>query len=115
MYSDGFLVLQRLAIVGAAFLLLGAGARPAAAADDAAALYKTKCAACHGADGSGNTAMGKAFKLRDLGSGEVQAQTDAQLVAITADGKGKMPAYKGKLTDEQIKDLVGYIRTLKKK
>ncbi len=114
MYSDRFLFVQRLALVGAAFLLLGAGARPAAA-DDAAALYKTKCAACHGADGSGNTAMGKAFKLRDLGSDEVQAQTDAQLTAITADGKGKMPAYKGKLTDEQIKDLVGYIRTLKKK
>jgi mono/diheme cytochrome c family protein len=59
--------------------------------------------------------MGKAFKLRDLGSDEVQAQTDAQLTAITSDGKGKMPAYKGKLTDDQIKELVGYIRTLKKK
>jgi mono/diheme cytochrome c family protein len=52
--------------------------------------------------------------LRDLGSNEVQAQTDAQLIAITSDGKNKMPAYKGKLTDQQIKELVGYIRTLKK-
>jgi mono/diheme cytochrome c family protein len=92
-------------------VLVGTSAR---AADDPAALYKTKCAACHGADGSGNTAMGKAFKLRDLGSSEVQAQTDAQLIAITSDGKNKMPAYKGKLTDEQIKGLVGYIRTLKR-
>lgn len=107
-----FVVAQRIALLVASLLLFCACAR---SADDAAALYKTKCAACHGADGSGNTAMGKAFKLRDLGSDEVQAQTDAQLTAITSDGKGKMPAYKGKLTDDQIKELVGYIRTLKKK
>jgi len=107
-----FTVAQRIALFVVGFLLLSPSAR---SADDAAALYKTKCAACHGADGSGNTPMGKAFKLRDLASDEVQAQTDAQLMAITADGKGKMPAYKGKLADEQIKELVGYIRTLKKK
>jgi mono/diheme cytochrome c family protein len=40
--------------------------------------------------------------------------SDADLTAAITDGKGKMPAYKGKLTDAQIKDLVGYIRTLKK-
>jgi cytochrome c6 len=105
-------VVRWTTLIAASVFLLSISTR---AADDAAALYKTKCAACHGADGSGNTAMGKAFKLRDLGSDEVQAQTDAQLTAITSDGKGKMPAYKGKLTDDQIKELVGYIRTLKKK
>jgi cytochrome c6 len=40
--------------------------------------------------------------------------TDASLIAITKDGKGKMPAYTGKLTDDQIKDVVAYIRTLQK-
>lgn len=87
---------------------------PAAfAAADGAALYKAKCASCHGADGSGQTAMGKAMKLRDLRSPEVQKQTDAELTKITTDGKGKMPAYKGKLTDDGIKALVAFMRTLK--
>jgi mono/diheme cytochrome c family protein len=112
MKSQSSYVVRWTTLIAAGVLLFSMSTR---AADDAAALYKTKCAACHGADGSGNTAMGKAFKLRDLGSDEVQAQSDAQLTTITSDGKGKMPAYKGKLTDDQIKGLVGYIRTLKKK
>jgi cytochrome c553 len=88
---------------------------PAWAQGDGASLFKAKCAACHGADGKGDTSMGKAMKLRDLGSDDVQKQTDAELTEITANGKGKMPAYEGKLTDDQIKQLVGYIRSLKKK
>jgi mono/diheme cytochrome c family protein len=107
-----FVVAQRTALLVAGLLLFCLSAR---SADDVAALYKTKCAVCHGADGSGNTPMGKALKMRDLASDGVQAQTDTQLVAITSDGKGKMPAYKGKLSDEQITQLIGYIRTLKKK
>jgi cytochrome c6 len=98
-------------IVGVLFLF----SLPARAQGDAAGLFKAKCAACHGADGKGDTSMGKAMKLRDLGSDDVQKQTDAELTDITANGKGKMPAYKGKLTDDQIKQLVGYIRSLKKK
>jgi cytochrome c6 len=84
-------------------------------AQDGAALYKSKCATCHGVDGKGDTPVGKALKLRDLGSGDVQKQTDEQLTDITAAGKGKMPAYKDKLTAEQIKQLVAYMRTFKKK
>jgi len=70
---------------------------------------------CHGADGSGSTATGKALKVRDLSSPEVQSQTDAQISDIVSNGKDKMPAYKSKLTDDQIKGLVAYIRTLAKK
>jgi len=81
---------------------------------DGAAVYKAKCAACHGADGAGQTGMGKAMKLRDLGSADVQKQTDAELTSITTDGKGKMPAYKGKISDDEIKQVVGFLRTLKK-
>jgi len=83
------------------------------AAADGAALYKAKCASCHAVNGSGDTAMGKAMKLRDLRSPEVQKQTDAELTKITADGKGKMPAYKGKLTDAEITALVAHMRALK--
>jgi len=81
---------------------------------DGAADYKAKCAACHGASGAGDTAMGKNLKIRDLGSADVQAQSDAQLNDIITKGKGKMPAYDGKLSKDQISDLVKYIRSLKK-
>jgi mono/diheme cytochrome c family protein len=88
---------------------------PTQAQDAGAALYKTKCAACHGADGKGDTAAGKANKIRDLGSAEVQAQSDADLTTIITSGKGKMPAYGKSLKPDQVKDLVAYIRTLAKK
>jgi cytochrome c6 len=84
-------------------------------ADDSASTFKAKCAMCHGADGTGNTPTGKALKLRDLGSLDVQSQTDAQLADIVRNGKNKMPAYKGKLADDQIKGLVAYIRGLAKR
>jgi cytochrome c6 len=87
----------------------------AAVRADGAGDFKAKCAMCHGADGAGSTATGKALKVRDLASPDVQSQTDAQLADIVTNGKNKMPAYKGKLTDDQIKGLVAYVRGLAKK
>ena len=84
-------------------------------AGDAAALYTAKCAMCHGADGAGQTSMGKAMNLRDLRSPDVQKQTDKELVAWTADGKGKMPGYKAKLSEAEINGLVAYMRDMAKK
>ena len=81
---------------------------------DGAAVFKAKCASCHGPDGSGLTGMGKAMKLRDLGSADVQKQSDGELTTITTDGKGKMPAYKGKISDDEIKQVIAFMRTLKK-
>jgi cytochrome c6 len=83
-----------------------------AAQDAGPDLYKTKCAGCHGADGKGATAIGKAASIRDLGSAGVQGQSDAALTEIIASGKGKMPAYGKSLKPEQIASLVAYIRTL---
>jgi cytochrome c6 len=82
-------------------------------ADGGADTFKAKCAMCHGADGKGDTGMGKSLKLRDLGSADVQGQSDADLTGIITNGKGKMPKYDGKLTADQVKDVVKYIRTLK--
>jgi len=82
-------------------------------ADGGADTFKGKCAMCHGADGKGETAMGKNLKIRDLGSADVQSQSDADLTNIIANGKGKMPKYDGKLTKDQTADVVKYIRTLK--
>ena len=84
------------------------------AGPDAAALYKSKCAMCHGPDGSGQTPTGKTMKVRDLRSADVQKMTDKELLAAISDGKGKMPAYKAKLSPADIEALVGFIRTLKK-
>lgn len=84
------------------------------AGPDGAAIYKSKCAACHGVDGKGQTAMGKNMKLKDLGSAEVQKLTNAELDKIIADGKEKMPAYKGKLDQASIDAVIAHIRTFKK-
>jgi cytochrome c6 len=85
------------------------------AAQDGPTLYKTKCAMCHGADGKGETPMGKKLNVRDLSSPEVQKQTDAELTTIISKGKGKMPPFEGKLTAEQIGQVVAQIRELGKK
>jgi cytochrome c6 len=91
--------------------MLLAAAIPAAA-DDAAALYKSKCQVCHGADGKG-TAAGQNMGARDFTSPEVAKQSDADMAKITKEGKGKMPKFEGKLTDDQIKGLIKYIHSLK--
>ncbi len=87
-------------------------ALPARPQTGGAALFKTKCSVCHGADGKGATAVGKADKVRDLGSADVQQQSDAALSAIISNGKDKMPAYGKSLKPDQVKDLVTYIRSL---
>jgi cytochrome c551 len=84
------------------------------AADGGADVYKSKCASCHGPDGKGETAMGKNLKLKDLASPDVQKQSDADLTTVLEKGKKPMPGYEGKLTKDQINDLLKYIRALKK-
>jgi len=79
------------------------------------ATFKAKCAGCHGADGAGSTPAGKAMKVRDFHSPEVQKETDADLTDIITNGKNKMPKYADKLKDTEIKDLVAYCRSLGKK
>ena len=83
-------------------------------AEDAAATYKSKCAMCHAPDGSGNTPVGKSLKLRDLGSADVQGQSDDQLYEAISKGKGKMPAYEKSLGEDACKALVTYVRSFKK-
>lgn len=70
---------------------------------------------CHGADGTGNTPAGKKVGARDFSSPEVAKETDAQMLEVLKNGKNKMPAYKDKLKDDEMKSLVAYIRDLGKK
>jgi mono/diheme cytochrome c family protein len=95
-----------LALLACGLFAVGASK---AVAQEAAATYKAKCAMCHGADGKGGK-MG----TKDFASPEIKSQTDAQLTDAITKGKGKMPAYEGKLKDTEIKDLVTYIRSLAK-
>jgi cytochrome c6 len=85
-----------------------------ASAQSAAETYKAKCAGCHGVDGKGNTAPGKALGVHDFSSDEVKKMSDADLIATVSSGKNKMPAYGKSLKDTEIKDMVAYVRGLGK-
>jgi mono/diheme cytochrome c family protein len=99
----------KLVGVLALVLVLGLSAR----ADDASAkLYQMKCVACHGADGVGNTTVGKALKITDFHDPDVQKESDADLTTIIAKGKNKMPSYEKTLKPDEIKGLVAYVREL---
>jgi mono/diheme cytochrome c family protein len=78
--------------------------------------YLKKCAVCHHADGSGQTARGKKLKLRDLRSPEVQKLSDAQLFDIIAKGMGKdMPGYEKTMGVNGVREQVSYMRELARK
>ena len=88
--------------------LLSAPAKADVAA--AEATYKAKCAMCHGTDGKGKDAM----KTKDLASADVQKMSDKELADVITNGKPpKMPPSKT-LSADQVKDMVAYIRSLKK-
>jgi len=104
-----FLVLALIALFAFSTTVLAA---------DGAVIFKTKCAGCHGADASGQTAMGQKMKIRDLRTADVQKQTDAELTAMIATGgKDAKPTHSFKtkgLTDADITALVTYLRSIKK-
>lgn len=98
-------------MAGAMWLTSGSGQATAAPAETGAKIYASKCAGCHGQDGSGNIAAAP-----DFTSAEWQgAHSDAELMESIKNGKGRMmPAWGSKLTEEQIGDLVKHVRSLKK-
>jgi len=78
------------------------------------ATFRTKCAMCHGQDGSGSE-IGKSMNVPDLRSQAVQKLPDAELAQIISNGKGGMPSFKGSLSEDQIHVLVTHIRSLHQK
>ena len=108
---------MKKAVVITIALLILALALPVMA-EDGAAVFGTKCAACHGKTGAADTSIAKSKGIKDLGSPDVQKLTDAELTTMIADGGAKKtPGHNFKtkgLTDDQIKALVTFIRTLKK-
>jgi len=79
------------------------------AADDGAALYKSKCAACHGADAAGKPAA----KIPSLISEDAKKASDDDLAKSVAE-KAKHPATIKSFPPDQVKAVVSYIRSLQK-
>lgn len=108
--------LRQAALVTAAVIalvpVLGWAAENAAANDTGKAPYKAKCQACHAADGSGKTPVGKSLKVADLRSPEIQKKSDAELSEFIANGKGNMPSFKSSTKEEDIRAIVAYLRSL---
>ena len=82
--------------------------------------WENNCAKCHGADGKGQTKAGKKLNVKDYTDAKVQAEMkDEDIIKATTNGvsdkagKERMKAYKGELSADEIKDLVGYIRKFK--
>jgi mono/diheme cytochrome c family protein len=76
--------------------------------------YKTKCEVCHGATGLADTALAKRLNVLSFTDPTVVAKSDSALVGIIENGSGKMPAFTGKLTDQEISTLIQYIRQVQK-
>jgi len=82
-------------------------------------LYRANCARCHGAEGRGDTPLGKTYKAPDLTDGEWWQQNPEltrtrNLISIVTKGKGGMPAFGKKLRRTEITLLVKHMRRFRK-
>ncbi len=90
-----------------------------AQSEDAKSLFGAKCAMCHGKEARGDTKMGEKLKIRDFSDPKVQAVLkDEEMIKAIKTGikEGAVTKMKGfdQLTDDQVKALVEYLRSLKK-
>lgn len=99
-------------------LLAPFGAVRAQQTTDAAQLYARNCASCHGANGAPNPVMARSLgAIPDFTDPRVVvALPDSVLINAVTAGKGRnMPAYRGRLTADQIRALVAHVRTLSRR
>ena len=80
-----------------------------------AGVFQAQCVGCHGPDGRAQTEIGKKIGAADLTTSAVQQQSDSQLATIVHDGKKKMPSFAGKLSNDEIRAVIAYVRELGKK
>jgi cbb3-type cytochrome c oxidase subunit III len=78
-------------------------------------LYDEHCSNCHGIDGAGNTALGMGHDYADLLDDRWKyGGDDTSIAGVIRDGSfGSMPAFREQLTEEQIRAIVGHLRTLR--
>ena len=102
----------RVAIVGLLLLLgVGLAAGQENGKSAGAATFKAKCILCHGADGAGNTPLGKQLQAANLRSKEVQKLSNEELHKAVHDGQANMPPFGDQLTDDEISQVIQYVRT----
>jgi mono/diheme cytochrome c family protein len=79
-------------------------------------LYTKNCASCHGKAGLGDGVKARSLKdfPGDFSKADFQKQSDGDLFYKTKSGRAEMPKYEGKLSDDDIWNIVNYMRTLKK-
>lgn len=102
--------------VGAVLLLVIGVCGSAMAQDNSktaagAAIFAKKCVLCHGADGTGNTPLGKQLQAANLHSKAVQSRSDDELHIVVHDGQTNMPPFGDQLTDDEIVQVIQYVRT----
>jgi mono/diheme cytochrome c family protein len=95
---------------------------PAATVDELASgkkVYETNCILCHKADGTGGRVSieGKNLNVEDLTSAKIKGFTDEKIIGYVMNGVEDegMPAFKGRLSEGEMRDVVRYIRTLQGK
>jgi cytochrome c6 len=108
--------MNRIILIAAAALAVSF---VSASAADVKETWDKSCAKCHGADGKGDTKMGKKLDIKDLTDSKYQATLkDEDMFKAIKEGikdgeKIRMKAAEG-LNDAEMKDLVNYVRALKK-
>ena len=81
-------------------------------AEDGAAIYKSKCAMCHGPTGTPSAGMAKAMGIKPTSDPSMKVLTAAQIESTVKNGHGKMHPVAG-LTDPQVQAVAAYFKTLK--
>ena len=88
---------------------------PSPMPEEVKATFDSKCASCHGKDGRAKSLHAKHVHARDLTDAAWQGNvSDERLFNSISNGKGKMPDFKNKLSEDQIDALVRYVRQLKR-
>jgi len=103
------------ALLAGIVLVFGAGQSVSAA--DGEALFAKFCASCHGKDGKAQTPIARKLGVKDLSQSKLTGdEIKKQIVEGKRDeqGKEKMPSFKGKITDDEIKSLVTFVKELRK-
>ena len=98
-----------------AALAVTTSSAPALAFQSVKSVYASKCAVCHGNDGTASTAKGKELKVRNFTSDEFKKMPDGKAMEVLLKGKGKMEGYEKTLGKEKLEQLLAYCRELSNK
>lgn len=107
-------MLSLMAVVFTGVILISVSNLAWSADSPGETIFKSKCVLCHGADGTGNTPLGKQLQSANLHSPDVQKRSNAELHKIVHDGQTNMPAFAEQLSDDEITQVIKYVRSFGK-